>query len=133
MAGSYSHCVDYDGNLLDIDDLLGRPHGHTLRTGGMLSGGDIYEAIAEMYGMIWWLADACADASLSPASLVVQAQQHYRDGLEISRQEREVGTPMTFLLNVAADWLDRVGDTVSRPWFWASRLCYRAWERRGRR
>ena len=46
MAGSYQHCVDNDGGLL-------RPA--ALR--GMLdTPGDVWEAVEQMYGMIWFLA-----------------------------------------------------------------------------
>ena len=47
MAGSYNHCVDEDGQLLNNEDLVGM----------LENGGDVYEAVEEMYGMIWWLAD----------------------------------------------------------------------------
>ena len=73
MAGSYSHCVDDQGRFQGVkllDDL-----------------GDAYEALEEMYGMIWWLADQVRD--LDPfgpntAKIVEEARQEYKDGIEIS-------------------------------------------------
>ena len=45
MAGSYRHITEDDGSLSGPED-------HRLDNLG-----DAYEAIEEMYGMIWWLAD----------------------------------------------------------------------------
>lgn len=47
MAGSFNHIIDDQGRLIE-----------PLSMADMLdTGGDVYEAIREMYGMIWWLAE----------------------------------------------------------------------------
>lgn len=80
MAGSYNHCVADDGQLLVNEQLQ-----------GMLEccSGDVYEAIQEMYGMIWWLAEQKTlggRASLSDpwtaAEWVERARQSYGRGLD---------------------------------------------------
>jgi hypothetical protein len=50
---------------------------------GMLeNGGDVYEAVEEMYGMIHWLATRLADATGTPkADLVAEAQRQWVDGV----------------------------------------------------
>ena len=51
MAGSYHHCVDDDHRLLAQPGMA-----------GMLDNfGDVYEAIEEMYKMIWALAEGRRD------------------------------------------------------------------------
>lgn len=46
MAGSYNHVVTNAGNL-----------GSNERVVGMLeNGGDVFEGVKEMFGMIWWLS-----------------------------------------------------------------------------
>lgn len=85
MAGSYNHCVrhqdeDGHGELLANEDLLGM----------LENGGDVYEAIEEMYGMIWWLAakiesDGDAEGYYRPAaSQVEDARKNYQEGLRLS-------------------------------------------------
>jgi hypothetical protein len=67
MAGSYAHTVDDDGKLLG-----------PLNMRGMLeNSGDVYEAIEELYGMIWFLAEG------DPLR-VTHAQRNYRAGLDMS-------------------------------------------------
>lgn len=76
MAGSYSHCVDERGKLLVNEELQ-----------GMLEccSGDVYEAIAEMYGMIWLMADQIAVQNhLNPQDVVETARQNYEWGLVYS-------------------------------------------------
>ncbi|OHV03719.1 hypothetical protein [Mycobacterium talmoniae] len=81
MAGSYNHVVADDGQLLVNEQLQ-----------SMLEccSGDVYEAIAEMYGMIWWLADQnTLDRTQSPegwtaAEWVERARQSYHRGLDAS-------------------------------------------------
>jgi anti-sigma regulatory factor (Ser/Thr protein kinase) len=64
MAGSYNHCVADDGQLFTPKDLV-----------QMIENlGDAYEAIEEMYGMIWLLADGDADR-------VEDAERRYGEGL----------------------------------------------------
>lgn len=68
MAGSYDHCVNSSGRLRSPSSLS-----------GMLdTDGDVYEAIEEFYGMVWFLAEG------DPA-LVEQARQRYQRGLEMAR------------------------------------------------
>lgn len=60
MAGSYSHCVDDDGKFNGVERL-----DHL---------GDAYEALEEMYGMIWWLA-------AGQPSVVENARLNYKVGI----------------------------------------------------
>lgn len=64
MAGSYSHCVGDHGEFLAEESLLDDL-------------GDAYEALEEMYGMIWWLAAGAPD-------LVELARQKYMEGIALS-------------------------------------------------
>lgn len=75
MAGSYNHCVTGKGKLRDPRSLL------------LDNGGDYYEAVEEMYGMIWFLADQIRQHDQGdddPAAIVEEARTHYRDGLALS-------------------------------------------------
>ena len=79
MAGSYNHVVTEDGSLASNEVVV-----DMLETGG-----DVFEAVEEMYGMIWWLAFQFA--SLSPGfrdakEMVRDAQANYKSGLQISRE-----------------------------------------------
>lgn len=67
MAGSYQHCVDEQGHLLPPRELAGM----------LENGGDVFEAVAQMYGMIWFLAEGDAER-------VDQAQVRWAEGLEAS-------------------------------------------------
>ena len=78
MAGSYNHCVKTredggNGELLANEDLVGM----------LENGGDVYEAVEEMYGMIWWLASH-SEVGLPAVALVEQARKHYLAGLAFS-------------------------------------------------
>jgi hypothetical protein len=70
MTGSYYHyyhCVDDEGRLRHPDDL-----------NAMLeNGGDVYEVIEELYGMVWYLAGG-------DELRVEEAQRMYRVGLQSS-------------------------------------------------
>jgi hypothetical protein len=67
MAGSYKHCVAEDGQLLTPEQFS-----------GMIENlGDAYEAIEEMYGMVWYLAEG-------DASRVEAARQRHTTGLGLS-------------------------------------------------
>ena len=71
MAGSYKHIIDNHGLLRDPErfvDLIDNL-------------GDAYEAVGELYGMVWWLASA---ASNDPVGMVEQARRNYKDGLLIA-------------------------------------------------
>lgn len=70
MAGSYDHCVADDGQLLVNEDFA-----------DMIENlGDAFEAVEEMYGMIWYLAQHLAD----PAGAVQEAWRRYQEGLRLS-------------------------------------------------
>jgi len=63
MAGSYKHVVDEGGAFAGttlLDHL-----------------GDAHEALEEMYGMIWFLANGDREA-------VERAEQNYKRGIELS-------------------------------------------------
>lgn len=73
MAGSYNHVVNKDSSLRtaeQINDSL-----------ECLSG-DVVEAVEEMYGMIWYLAEG------SPEK-VEQARQNWRAGYKLSPTNRK--------------------------------------------
>lgn len=67
MAGSYKHATTKSGKLREPFDMVRM----------LENGGDVWEALEEMYGMIWWLADG--------DSLVVEsARQNYQGGIKMS-------------------------------------------------
>jgi lipopolysaccharide biosynthesis regulator YciM len=81
MAGSYSHCVDDKGNLLSNDEMM--------ISGAMIENlGDAYEAIEEMYGMIWWLASRLVPRTNPGAMKVVVevARNSYKEGLRVAEE-----------------------------------------------
>lgn len=92
MAGSYRHVTDDEGRLLQDEDIC-----------SMLEcmSGDVAEAVEEMYGMIWYLAERLegyfAESRYAndggPAFWVKDAQRHIEEGLEISPGRREEGLP----------------------------------------
>jgi len=67
MAGSYGHCVDDQGALVDSVTLAGM----------LENGGDVWEAVEQMYGMIWFLADGQRDR-------VDAAQVRWAEGVSLS-------------------------------------------------
>lgn len=89
MAGSYNHVVTKHGNL-----------GSNERVVSMLeNGGDVYEAVEEMYGMIWILAWMSAAPHIPleqfksmqyaremVKDMVEYARTHYQDGVAVSRE-----------------------------------------------
>lgn len=80
MAGSYNHVVTQNGNLRDNESFV-----------QMIENlGDAYEAVEEMYGMIWWLAAMAPDAGpMSPVDLVEMARQQYPAGLAVAREIKD--------------------------------------------
>src|SRR4051794_19315315 len=56
MAGSYNHVVTDDGNLRSNERVLQ----------SLENGGDVCEAVEEMYGMIWFLAHQSVAAHVPP-------------------------------------------------------------------
>lgn len=77
MAGSYNHAVDKTtGKFLNNEQLVGM---------AAETGGDAYETIEEMYGMIWFLATALSIGSgHTAAEYVEMARQGYQAGLAAS-------------------------------------------------
>lgn len=77
MAGSYGHVTaGGDGKLLNNEQAL-----------QMLDcyHGDVYEALEEMYGMIWWLATRLeGEFNDSAAEFVDIARAKYLEGLKMS-------------------------------------------------
>lgn len=83
MAGSYNHVVEDDGSLLPTTAPFG--------IGMLENGGDVFEAVEEMYGMIWYLANIPLigkHLGEVPLDLVELARQNYREGLRLSPTER---------------------------------------------
>ncbi len=83
MAGSYNHCVTNKGNLRSNESLV-----------QMIENlGDAYEAIEELFGMIWWLAAQSeqprlivgVEAANEIKAKVEWARQNYQEGLGISK------------------------------------------------
>lgn len=77
MAGSYNHVTTSKGKLRSYQGVF-----------DMLDhNGDVYEAIEQMYGMIWWLAEEISVESpnpLPPAEYVERARKEYIEGLMCS-------------------------------------------------
>jgi hypothetical protein len=84
MAGSYNHIVNNKGDLLNNERFV-----------GMIENlGDAYEAVEEMYGMIWWLAHMAPDSpAMLPADLVEMARLNYREGLELAKANKHKRDP----------------------------------------
>lgn len=72
MAGSFAHVTDLQGRFTGIDRIENL--------------GDALEALEEMYGMIWWLAQHAADKNTdrSPEKAVQIARQNWERGIEMS-------------------------------------------------
>lgn len=79
MAGSYNHAVDKTtGKLLNNEQCVAM---------AAENGGDAYETIEEMYGMIWQLAtwlEGASGGTREAAQSVEDARQTYQDGLAAS-------------------------------------------------
>ncbi|GAB3251112.1 hypothetical protein [Kineosporia babensis] len=78
MAGSYKHCVDDDGRLLDPQALRGM----------LENGGDVWEAVEELYGMVWLLA-TIGPSDMTPAEKVEFARRRYTAGLSYADEYAE--------------------------------------------
>lgn len=75
MAGSYLHVVDDKGRLKSPADL----------NQALENGGDVYEAVEEMYGMIWLLARVAEDGDPEAATQTVEnVRRLYKAGLNYS-------------------------------------------------
>lgn len=82
MAGSYNHVITKGGNLRDNESFV-----------QMIENlGDAYEAVEEMFGMIWWLAwqahVALDGSAKSPEHFVERARQNYEEGLKIAKRTK---------------------------------------------
>lgn len=82
MAGSYNHVVTKKGKLRTPEKVLSM-----LET----SSGDVYEAVEEMYGMIWDLAESVhyyeshhLEDPSSVKEIVEHARVNYKRGIELS-------------------------------------------------
>lgn len=84
MAGSYKHVVDEKGRLRDNESFVNQ----------IENLGDAYEAVEEMYGMIWWLALSVSGYEELPVARRIElARQNYKNGLRLSTsEERKYGT-----------------------------------------
>lgn len=102
MAGSFNHVVDKQG-VLRKNSLLDHM-------------GDAAEAIEEMYGMIWYLADIIANeqsGSAADASLYVEdARQNYKKGLEVAPSEEPFESNVVFDPPKGVDRLPKMGEIV---------------------
>lgn len=67
MAGSYHHAVTNSGKLRNNRSMVDM----------IENGGDMFETVEEMFGMIWYLARG-------DASMVEEARQKYLDGIMMS-------------------------------------------------
>lgn len=76
MAGSYNHIINSKGDLRDNESFV-----------QMIENlGDAYEAVEEMFGMIWYLAHMAPDAgTMSPVDLVEHARQNSALGLQLAK------------------------------------------------
>lgn len=84
MAGGWGHVTNDDGT----------PYQGRYGMGDLLeNGGDVNEAVEEMYGMIWWLAQhrarlrfATTDVTREQILDVIEsARESYRDGVRLGR------------------------------------------------
>jgi len=89
MAGSYKRIVQKDGNLRSNSGIV-----ESLETGG-----DVFECIEEMYGMIWFLAhlgvaphvsieqfESLQFSRESVKDMVETARRNYQEGLKVSKE-----------------------------------------------
>jgi hypothetical protein len=85
MAGSYKHCVTTTGNLRSNERIAK----------SLENGGDVFEAIEELFGMIWWLAtqngidgeyENPSRAAVQAKVRVEEARANYKEGLERSKR-----------------------------------------------
>lgn len=79
MAGSYNHAVTSKGNLRSNESFV-----QTIENLG-----DAYEAVEEMFGMIWWMAHMAPESvAVAPEELVRMARQQYQTGLKLAEQNK---------------------------------------------
>ena len=76
MAGGYGHIVQKDGNLrapLMISNVLD-------------DGGDVFETVEEMYGMIWFLVSQPDQWAGREKQMVEDARRQYQEGLKKAKE-----------------------------------------------
>jgi hypothetical protein len=76
MAGSFQHCVTAKGQLRSpksVNEMLE-------------NGGDVFEAVEEMYGMIWFLAKAGRHSDDDAKRRIAWAEREYQQGLKMAKQ-----------------------------------------------
>ena len=76
MAGGYGHIVQKDGNLrapLMISNVLE-------------DGGDVFETVEEMYGMIWFLVSQPDQWAGREKQMVDDARRQYKEGLKKAKE-----------------------------------------------
>lgn len=78
MAGSYEHIVQKNGNLAYNSVIVAM----------LETGGDVFECVEEMYGMIWYLAKKTRefDQPDRVKMLVEEARQNYEEGLRFAKE-----------------------------------------------
>jgi hypothetical protein len=76
MAGSFNHCVNDKGQLRGSQQLAGM----------LENGGDVYEAVEEMYGMIWYLARSNSFTDEQAKNVIEFARQNYEVGVAFAKQ-----------------------------------------------
>jgi hypothetical protein len=76
MAGSFRHCVTDNGNLRTPESLSGM----------LENGGDVFEAVEELYGMIWFLAKADHRSDDEAKQRIAGAEREYKQGLKMAKQ-----------------------------------------------
>lgn len=80
MAGSYNHVVTDHGNLRSPEAV----------DSSLETGGDVFEAVEEMFGMIWWLAFRLETYEDTPAHKHVEkAQKEYERGLRLAKDSNQ--------------------------------------------
>lgn len=73
MSGSYGHVIQKDGNLSS--------NGRIVES--LENGGDVFETVEEMYGMIWYLAGKHLSKE---KAMVEDARKNYREGLKLAKE-----------------------------------------------
>jgi hypothetical protein len=83
MAGSYNHTVTDDGNLGTNEFVVDM----------LENGGDVFEAVEEMHGMIWFLAwqSVAPHLSLEHFKSLQYAREMIKDVVETARRNYTVG------------------------------------------
>lgn len=85
MAGSYKDLVDKDGHLKPADDMTAQETA------------EAYEVIAELYGMVWWLAHQCVAPHIHPEALhsLEFFRESMKDVVEAARQNNDEGVEIS--------------------------------------